>query len=82
MAAIRIRKTIDSETVHLPELRPLIGRTVEITVEEQTPAVRDEFWAEFSRLPDTQERLDAQKAIFRRWRDDPQFQAYWPVIDH
>jgi hypothetical protein len=33
MAAIRIRKTIDSDTLHLPELRPFIGQTVDITVE-------------------------------------------------
>ncbi len=32
MNAIRVRKRIESETVHLPELRPLIGRTVEIIV--------------------------------------------------
>ena len=37
MNAIRIRKTIDSETLHLPELKPLVGRTVEIIVlEEET----------------------------------------------
>jgi hypothetical protein len=53
MHAIRVRKTIDSETLHLPELKPLIGRTVDITVEEQPPAVRDEFWAEAARLPQT-----------------------------
>ena len=34
MSAIRIRKKIDSETLILPELRPLIGRTVEILIEE------------------------------------------------
>jgi hypothetical protein len=34
MGAIRIRKTIESETLHLPELKPLIGRTVEIVIEE------------------------------------------------
>lgn len=34
MSAIRIRKTLDSDTLHLPELRPYIGRTVEIVVEE------------------------------------------------
>ena len=33
MSAIRIRRTIDSETLHLPELRPFIGQTVDITVE-------------------------------------------------
>ena len=32
---IRIRKQIDSETLHLPELRPLIGKTVEIFVVDQ-----------------------------------------------
>lgn len=37
MSAIRIRKTLDSDTLYLPELRPLIGRTVEIVVEEAVP---------------------------------------------
>ena len=32
MNVIRIRKTIDSETLHLPELGPLVGQTVDITV--------------------------------------------------
>jgi hypothetical protein len=35
MNAIRIRKTIESETLHLPELKPLVGRTVEIIVLEE-----------------------------------------------
>lgn len=54
MAAIRIRKTIDSETLTLPELKPLIGRTVEIVIEEQ-PAVPPGFvpgtgdWDAFAR---------------------------------
>lgn len=38
MNAIRIRRTIDSETLHLPELRPLFGRTVEIIVLEDAGA--------------------------------------------
>lgn len=37
MSTIRIRRTLDSDTLHLPELRPLIGRTVEIVVEEAPP---------------------------------------------
>ena len=32
---IRILKQTDSETLHLPELRPLIGKTVEIFVVDQ-----------------------------------------------
>ena len=34
MSTIRVRRTLDSDTLHLPELRPLIGRTVDIVVEE------------------------------------------------
>ena len=33
MATIRIRKTLDSDTLHVPELRPYIGQTVEIVFE-------------------------------------------------
>jgi hypothetical protein len=81
VSAIRIRKTLDSDTLHLPELRPLIGRTVEITVEEQPPAVRDEFYSEAARLPETEEAFEAQKAVFRAWRGDQRFAPYWTVLD-
>ena len=81
MNAIRICKTIDSETLHLPELKPLIGKTVEITVEEKLSAVRDEFWAEAARLPDSVEAFEAQRAIFRTWRTDSRFEPYWAVLD-
>ena len=37
MNAIRIRKKLDSDTLHLPELRPLLGQTVEIIVLQETP---------------------------------------------
>ena len=35
MNLIRICKQVESETLFLPELRPLIGQTVEITVQEK-----------------------------------------------
>jgi hypothetical protein len=35
MNAIRIRKTIDSDTLYIPELKGMIGRTVEIIVLEE-----------------------------------------------
>jgi hypothetical protein len=38
MTAIRIRRTLDSDTLHLPELRPLIGKAVEIIVLAESPA--------------------------------------------
>ena len=40
MNAIRIRKILDSDTLHLPELLPYIGRAVEIIVLEEEPAAR------------------------------------------
>jgi hypothetical protein len=40
MNAVRIRCKLESETLHLPELKPLIGKNVEILVQEETtPAV-------------------------------------------
>jgi hypothetical protein len=41
MNTIRIRKTIDSEMLTVPELRPLIGRNVEILVIDDGPATPD-----------------------------------------
>lgn len=38
MAAIRIRTTLQSDTLTLPELRPLIGKAVEIRVVERSAA--------------------------------------------
>jgi hypothetical protein len=39
MNAIRIRKMIDSDTLHIPELKEMIGRTVEIIVLEEPVAL-------------------------------------------
>jgi hypothetical protein len=54
MHAIRIRKKLDSEILHLPELRPLLGQTVEILVlgEEAVPGIRPGTgdWAAFEHL--------------------------------
>jgi hypothetical protein len=35
MTAIRIETTINSETLHLPQLKPLVGKSVEIIVRER-----------------------------------------------
>lgn len=35
MNAIRIKRRLESETLYLPEVRPLVGKDVEITVQEQ-----------------------------------------------
>jgi hypothetical protein len=43
MNAIRIRQRIESENLHIPEVRPLIGRDVEIIIldEQAQPATGD-----------------------------------------
>jgi hypothetical protein len=35
MTAIRIETTIDSDTLYLPQLKPLVGKSVEIIVREK-----------------------------------------------
>jgi hypothetical protein len=42
MNAVRIRRKLDSETLHLPELKPLLGKTVEIIVleDEARPTIQ------------------------------------------
>ena len=35
MDAIRIHATLNSDILHLPELKPFLGKTVEITVKEE-----------------------------------------------
>jgi hypothetical protein len=49
MSVIHIHRRIDSETLHLPELRPLIGKTVQIVVTEQPapPSVTEKDWEAF-----------------------------------
>jgi hypothetical protein len=48
MSAVIIRRTLDSTTLDLPELRPLIGKAVEIVVrEERTQPATEEEWIAF-----------------------------------
>lgn len=39
MDAIHIRTQVDSETLYLPELKPFIGKSVDIVVQETRSAV-------------------------------------------
>jgi hypothetical protein len=41
-STVRIRRRLDSETVHLPELHDMLGREVEITVREVDDALLDD----------------------------------------
>lgn len=53
MQAIRIKQRLDSETLHLPQVRPLLGKHVEIIVLEDAAAEPQEtvLQDESSRYP-------------------------------
>lgn len=71
MNSIHLRKRLESDTLHLPELKPLIGKTVEITIREEPQGVLnsgpyDMFFALIGRNvvdPDALKRLRAASAI-------------------
>ena len=78
-----IRKMIDSETLTIPELKPLIGRTVDIASDEPVPAdVKKEFWDFASNLPETENQFLARQEVYKQWRNDPRFREFWFTIDH
>ena|SRR5581483_336294 len=81
MQTIHIRKKIESETLHLPELATLVGKAAEIFIVELPPASREEFFAEAMHVPETPEERAAQQATFRAWRQDPRFERFWPSLD-
>jgi hypothetical protein len=35
MTLVRLRRKLDSETLHIPELKPFLGKTVEIIIQEE-----------------------------------------------
>lgn len=66
MAEIVIRRTLDSDTLHLPELAPLVGKAVEIVVRERPAAATEAAWAAFfADGPDDQ--LDPE--LYRQYRE-------------
>ena len=81
MTTIRIRKRVDSDTLHLPELKAFIGKTVEIVVVEQPAApaagpfeTRDTM---FARMPKYTSLTPEERAAMLA---DPTFQALWPLL--
>ena len=73
MNAVRIRCRLESDTLHLPELKPLIGKTVEIIVlEEPMPAVTPETgdWAAAEKAAD---ELRESGYDFDAWRKQREY---------
>jgi hypothetical protein len=71
MNAIRIRRKIDSETIHIPELETMIGREVEIIVLEEKASPlsgvdTQAFWTK-----KTAEELAVEQSVGIYKFDDP-----------
>ena len=85
MNAIRIRRTIDSETLTIPELRGLIGREVEIIVLEESPRfVMLETEATFLALAPktTPEEREANLTALREMaKTDPTMVAFLEAVE-
>ena len=69
---MRISRTLESETLHLPELKPLIGKTVEITIQEEPASVIQPGtgdWAAAMRAAQELRESDYDFDAWRRQRD-------------
>lgn len=66
---IRIRTTLTSDTPHLPELLPLVGRAVEIVVTEAAPAAGPSS----DDRPPTSEELAVREAAMAALRGSPDY---------
>ncbi|MGB7159919.1 MAG: hypothetical protein WBD40_17770 [Tepidisphaeraceae bacterium] len=66
MTAIKIERHLDSDTLHLPELKALIGRDVEIIVTEKLPAQRT---SDLSKFFDLAGRIDLDEDAIRALRE-------------
>ena len=63
MNAITIHTHLESDTVHLPELRPMVGKDVEIIVIEKAPLPPGDLREFFEAAKDPPVDLDAVAAL-------------------
>ena len=62
MQAIRVRQRLNSETLTLPQLRPFVGKDVEIVVSDLTSA-------EEATTPPRSQKFPLEGSVL--WDDDP-----------
>ena len=66
MNAVRIHRHLDSETLHVPELRPMIGKDVEIIVREQP---QSESRGDLSKLTELAGNIDLDYEAITKLRE-------------
>ena len=71
MNAIRIRKKIDSDTLHIPELQSMMGQEVEIVVQQASPNSVDQVDPQAFWTSKTVDQLAAEQGVGPFSFDDP-----------
>ncbi len=61
-----------------PAIRPGTG---DRDAAPKAAALRDQFYAEAARFPDTEAGFATQKELYRQWRADSAFEPYWTLLD-
>lgn len=57
---VRIKRHLDSETIHLPELREMVGHDVEIVVREIVASAAPDLTGSILRFDDPLEPIDEE----------------------
>jgi len=68
MTVVHIHRTLDSETLHLPEVRPLIGKNVEIIIIEETKQAFTPGTGNWESARNAAEELRSSGYDFDAWR--------------
>lgn len=80
MNAIRIRRQLDSDTLFLPEVKPFIGRTVEIIILEDSAAPPTPSpLAKFLALAPPDKPFDP--AELDAMRSDPKYARFYALLE-
>jgi hypothetical protein len=73
MNTIRITRRLDSDTLHLPELKPLIGKSVEIIVQEAQPACVAPGTGDWEAAARAAQELRETGYDFDAWREQREY---------
>ena len=68
--ATKVRIRVDSEDVHIPELKKFIGKTVEMIIAEVPPILPREGKSEkMKHFFEAAGKIDIDEEVIRQWRE-------------
>ncbi len=80
MNSVRIRRKLESDTLHLPEIKPLIGKTVEILIREENQAGGADPGC-FDHLSPVKPLDEPTREALRALLTEEQFQALVEIVE-